>query len=105
MFSKYFQESGQPPAPQPSFPYQTSAYQADSYAANGQGYVAQPAAYGASADPAGVITFESSSARLSGKDLDVVRRIAEAHRSYGGTVRVVGQLAKTGSGVSIKCEL
>lgn len=87
VFSKYFQESGQPPAPQPSFPYQTSGYQPER---DGQVYAGGQPAYGAGSDPVGVITFESSSSELSGNDLDVVRRIADAHQSYGGTVRVVG---------------
>ena len=85
VFSKYFQESGQPPAPQPGFPYQTSSYQVD-----GGGYAGTPQAASGGDQPVGIITFESSSSRLSGKDLDVVRRIADAHRTYGGTVRVVG---------------
>jgi len=40
--------------------------------------------------PAAVITFGSSSARLSGEDLQVVREVADAYKSRGGTLRVVG---------------
>jgi outer membrane protein OmpA-like peptidoglycan-associated protein len=55
---------------------------------------------------AGVIYYGHGSARLSESDKDVLRRIAEAWRAYGGTVRVVGHASGRGdSGDQIEAKI